>query len=252
MGLEGPDMKANEGSIIERLDSLVHDFNCRTRYFSEDLTPGRARMFAMQHRLNTRYRNSVLKLRVATNCPHWDVRMAIIGACAEEIIADHKYGGGRPHWQILEDLGTEIGLGRRELQEAQPTPTTRMAWLAWEALMSNTHWLEGLIANTCAERSCVPGYGEGMIRELGWVGMERRRWGKLFGLDDDKLAFFKLHEEADVEHSDIGWNTIAKYAKELAMEDRVVEACRVNLTVWENYLNGIADAGDALDRARAA
>jgi hypothetical protein len=28
------------------------------------------------------------------------------------------------------------------------------------------------------------------------------------------------------------------------MEDAVVEACRVNLTVWEQYLAGIAAYGD--------
>ena len=32
------------------------------------------------------------------------------------------------------------------------------------------------------------------------------------------------------------------------MEDAVVEACRINLMVWENYWNGICAAAD---RARA-
>ena len=52
------------------------------------MTKGRARMFALQHRLNTRQRNSVLKLKVATNCPDWETRMRVIGACSEEVIAD--------------------------------------------------------------------------------------------------------------------------------------------------------------------
>jgi hypothetical protein len=54
-------------SVLARLDEAVDDFCRRTRYFREDMTQGRARMFAMQHRLNTRQRNSVLKLKVATN-----------------------------------------------------------------------------------------------------------------------------------------------------------------------------------------
>jgi hypothetical protein len=32
------------------------------------------------------------------------------------------------------------------------------------------------------------------------------------------------------------------------MEDAVVEACRRNLLVWELYLDGIAAAGDRMDR----
>ncbi|MGQ0663235.1 MAG: iron-containing redox enzyme family protein [Pseudomonadota bacterium] len=232
--------------VLERLDATVDDFCTRTRFFTEKLTPGRARMFVLQHRLNTRQRNSVLKLRVATNCPHWDVKIGIIRACAQEIVADHEYGGGRPHWQILEDLGTRIGLQRAAIQTARPLPSTRMAWLAWEALMSNRHWLEGLVANTCAERANTPGYGRGILRQRGWFGLERARWKKLFMLDDRALEFFELHEEADVEHSNLGWNAVARYAEELGLADAVVEACRVNLMVWESYLNGIAAAGDRL------
>jgi hypothetical protein len=30
------------------------------------------------------------------------------------------------------------------------------------------------------------------------------------------------------------------------MVDAIVEACRINLIVWENYFNGIHDAAEAL------
>src|SRR5207249_2047602 len=133
-------------SVLARLDRAVDDFSRRTRYFREEMTKGRARMFAMQHRLNTRERNSVLKLKVATNCPDWDTRIGIIKACSEEVIADHEHGGGRAHWEILEDLGTRIGLSRREIRAATPISTTQLAWVAWEGLMANRHWLDAVVA----------------------------------------------------------------------------------------------------------
>lgn len=238
----------SKDSVVGRLDGVVDDFCRRTRFFKEPMTKGRARMFVMQHRQNTRQRNSVLKLRVATNCPDWDTRLQIIGACAQEIIADHEHGHGKAHWQILEELGRHIGMGLDEIRAAKPIDTTLICWAAWEGLMSNRHWLEGIVANTCAERANVPGYGEGIMKAHGWFGLERKRWGDLFGLSNAQLDFFELHEAADIEHSDMGWNTIAKYARELHMEDAVVEACRRNLLVWELYLNGIAAAGDALNR----
>jgi pyrroloquinoline quinone (PQQ) biosynthesis protein C len=238
-------------AVIRRLDEAVDDFVTRTRFFREPLTRGRAQMFVLQHRQNTRQRNSVLKLRVATNCPDWETRLRIIGACSEEVIADHAHGGGRPHWAILEDLGTRIGLTRAAMRKAPLLASTQLCWLAWEALMSNRHWLEGLIANTCAERSNVPGYGTGLMRQRGWFGLERRRWARLFKLSDAELDFFELHEEADIEHSDLGWHTVARYAEELGLIDQVVKACRLNLLVWERYLDGIAAGGDALDRGRA-
>src|SRR5256714_12236453 len=112
-------------SVVARMDRVVNEFAARCRWFREPMTEGRARMFVLQHRLNTRQRNSVLKLKVATNCPDWDTRMRIIGACSEEVIADHVHGGGRPHWRILEDLGVKIGMRRAEIQKARPLPSTQ-------------------------------------------------------------------------------------------------------------------------------
>ena len=236
--------------IIERLDAVVDDFNRRCRYYQTPLTRERAEMFVRQHRLNTRQRNSVLKLAVAINCPIWEIRMRIIGGSAQELIADHEFGEGKAHWEILEDLGVAIGMDREEIRAAQPLPSTQLAWLAWEALMKNRHWLEGLVANTCAERSNVPGYGNGRQREVGWSGAQRDQWRDLFGLKDEQLAFWSVHTEADIDHSNLGWETVGKYAKDLKMEDAVVEACRVNLMVWENYFNGIGDAADALSKQK--
>jgi pyrroloquinoline quinone (PQQ) biosynthesis protein C len=230
--------------VIARMDRVVNDFVARCRYFHEPMTRGRARMFVLQHRLNTRQRNSVLKLKVATNCPDWDTRIRIIQACSEEVIADHKHGGGQPHWKILEDLGVRIGLKRSDIQRAQPLPSTQLAWSAWEGLMANRHWLEGVVANTCAERVNIPGYGTGLFRKVGWFGLERHRWGKLFGLAGDELEFFELHEQADIEHSDAGWQAVERFARKLRMEDAVVAACELNLRVWAYYLDGIAAAGD--------
>jgi pyrroloquinoline quinone (PQQ) biosynthesis protein C len=231
-------------SVVARMDRVVNAFVARCRWFHQPMTKKRARMFALQHRLNTRQRNSVLKLKVATNCSDWHTRMRIIQACSEEVIADHAHGGGRPHWQILEDLGVRIGLKRRELQQARALPSTELAWAAWEGLMANRHWLEGIVANTCAERINVPGYGSGVFRSHGWFGLERLRWRRLFGLLDEELEFFELHSEADIEHSGTGWRAVEKFARELRMEDAAVAACERNLYVWEHYLNGIAAAAD--------
>src|SRR5258708_32023365 len=84
------------------------------------------------------------------------------------------------------------------------------------------------------------------MKKHGWFGLERERWGRLFKLSDGDLEFFELHEEADIEHSDAGWRAVERFAKQLHMEDAVVDACEKNLQVWELYLNGIGEAGDRL------
>jgi pyrroloquinoline quinone (PQQ) biosynthesis protein C len=251
MARQAAAVKRNAAGVVERLDEVVNDYVRRLKFFKEPLTRGRAAMFVMQHRQNSRHRNSVLKLRVATNCPDWETKLRIIGACSEEIIADHEHGHGRPHWAILEDLGVKIGLKRKDIQSARLLASTQLCWLAWEGLMSNRHWLEGLIANTCAERTNIPGYGEGPVKKAGWFGYERQRWGKLFGLSNDQLEFFELHEEADIVHSNLGWETVAREAERLGLADQIVHACRINLMVWEQYMDGIAAGGDALDKGKA-
>ena len=232
--------------VIARLDALVDDFSRRCRFFDTPVTREIAEVFVRQHRLNTRQRNSVHKLAVATNTPIWEIRMRIIGSSAQELIADNEFGEGKAHWEILEDLGVSIGMDRDEIRAATPLPSTQLCWLAWETLTKNRHWLEGLMANTCAERINVPGYGNG--RQRGGrlvVGSQRDQWRDLFGLDDKQLAFWSVHSEADIDHSNLGWQTVAQYAEEMKMEDAIVEACRINLIVWENYFNGIGDAARA-------
>ena len=239
--------------VVKELDSVLNDFMNNTRYFQEPYNLGRAETFVMQHRLNTRYRNSVLKLKVATNCPDWETRLRIIGASAEEIIADDEFGGGLPHWQILENLGVAMGMTRAKIRAATPIKTTQLAWNAWNGLMDNKHWLLGLVANVVAERANISGYGKGgLIKKHGWFGLERARWKEVTGLPDEKLSFFKLHEAADEIHSDLGWKAVAGQAKKLRMEDEVLDAARQNLAVWELYLNGIGDAGDELDKSLRA
>ena len=68
--------------------------------------------------------------------------------------------------------------------------------------------LEGLLANVVSERTNISGYGKGEVRKYGWLGSERARWKRLFPkLTDEQLKFFKIHNEADEIHSDLGWGT---------------------------------------------
>jgi pyrroloquinoline quinone (PQQ) biosynthesis protein C len=231
-------------AVMKRMDEIVDDFCKRNRFQTEPLTPGRARTFVKQHRMNTRQRNSVLKLKVATNIPDWDTKLKVIKACSQEIIADNEFGHGKPHWEILTELGEAIGLKRDEILAAKPLPSTQIAWAAWEGLMANKHWLEGIVANACAERANVPGYGTGMAREIGMSGAQRPQWKKLFNLSDDQVEFWEMHSAADLEHSNIAWHAVAENAERLRMEDHVLHALDINLRVWEMYFHGICDAGD--------
>ena len=230
-------------TVLQRMDETVDAYCKRNRFQQEELTPGRARSFVMQHRLNTRQRNSVLKLRVATNCPDWDTRMKILKACSQEVIGDHEFGGGKPHWQMMEELGVAIGLDRGEIVNAKPLPTTEIAWAAWEGLMSNRHWLEGIVANACAERANVPGYGRGARASTAIHGPNA-----IAGKSSSTSTIGSSNSGTSMKWpisitSNLAWEAVANYAERLQMENEVIHACEINLRVWELYWHGICDAG---------
>src|SRR6266513_1217199 len=107
-------------SVVSRMDQAVNAFVARCAWFHQPMTRGRARMFALQHRLNTRQRNSVLKLKVATNCSDWDTRLRIIQACSERINVP-GYGSGlfrKRGWFGIERLrwGKLFALSQDELE----------------------------------------------------------------------------------------------------------------------------------------
>jgi len=230
-------------TVLQRMDEVVDAYCKSNRYQQEDLTPGRARSFVRQHRLNTRQRNSVLKLRVATNCPDFDMRLKVLKACSQEVIADNEFAGGKPHWQIIEDLGVAIGMKLEDIRATKPLPSTEIAWAAWDGLMSQKHWLLGVVGNSCAERANVPGYGNGLAREHGNSYLQGKRWEKLFGLKGDQLEFFEVHSLADIDHSNLAWHACAEHAEALGMEDEVIHCLEVNLKVWQLYWHRICDAG---------
>ena len=151
-------------SVTKHLDEVVDDFARTVPFFYEPLTRGRAITFVEQHRLNTRQRNTVLKLRVATNCPDWEVRTSILKGCTQEAIADSEYGGGKAHWEILQELGTYIDLELSEIQTAEPLKSTRLCWLAWVSHEQHTLARRTDSKHLCRARECSwlrPRFGSG-------------------------------------------------------------------------------------------
>ena len=63
-----------------------------------------------------------------------------------------------------------------------------------------------------------------------WLGT--RGLGAVVSLSEDQLEFFQINRPADIEHSNLGWGNLAKYAEHLGIEDNVLRACRENLVVW--------------------
>ena len=77
------------------------------------------------------------------------------------------------------------------------------------------------------------------LEKLVWSEMQNEAQRQVLKCFADALNSWRLDGDA-----------AARFAKELKMENAVVEAARKNLLVWEMYLNGIAEAGDAEEKSK--
>src|SRR2546423_1846178 len=76
------------------------------------------------------------------------------------------------------------------------------------------NFLEGVAAHVLASEAQVPGDAGSVAQGL----------KKQFGLSDEAIAFYAVHDHADEEHSGVGTKLLATFARTDADLDRVVNA----------------------------
>jgi len=76
--------------------------------------------------------------------------------------------------------------------------------------------------------------------------LERRALGEAFRTCRAATRVFELHE-GRTSSIPSGAGAVERFARQLHMEDAVVDACERKPPVWELYLNGIGEAGDRMD-----
>ena len=96
----------------------------------------------------------------------------------------------RSHYEKLIRLGLKSGLKRHEIDEALPIRSTRLALLAWETLVKNRTWMEGLAAKAVLEAVGFP--------ELRKIRIDR--YSEALSLNEADLEFFSTHITADETH----------------------------------------------------
>ena len=100
-----------------------------------------------------------------------------------------------------------IGVTEADLEDPQPTPLTKAAFMAFDHLNSTSHWLAALTASHFLERR----NNSDIIKAGGSSKRWRDRLVDELGIEPDKLASLNLHIVADVGHSDSIWDAIAAH-----------------------------------------
>lgn len=193
------------------------------------LTPEIAALWVDQMSLWTR---TVFKFRghVYSNCPHPELRRALLEVLSEEDVEDPRVGMN--HRQLLAtSLGRAAGRTLADLQAVEPLPTTLITFDVLYGIADRS-WEEGIAVASGLER---------VVRDSGYFGFELNRLKRDLGWTDKDVAWFSGHDAADEEHGSIV-ELLDKYITEDRKWDLVEEAIVEAGIAWWILFDGVVDA----------
>lgn len=115
--------------------------------------------------------------------------------------------GGIDHVTLMNREALALGISDEELVNARPTPSVKAALLAFSSLASSLPWLGALVASHFLERR----NNNNLIKSGGSSVRWRDRLVNELGIDPAKLSSSNVHAVADVAHSDLIWEAIARH-----------------------------------------
>jgi pyrroloquinoline-quinone synthase len=143
-----------------------------------------------------------------------------------------RISGSAPHPELFIRIGTGLGMKREEVTEARALPSTA-ALIDWfELSTKDRSFAEGIGAINVAAEGQVPGNFGSFARAL----------ESHYGLTNDQVAFFDVHEIADRDHSDVGDNILSHMTLGDAERARIRAAVERSLDLWWQFFDGIERA----------
>jgi len=155
-----------------------------------------------------------------SRCPDRAERIKLAESLYEEETG--RLSRSKPHPELFLDFCEGLGLTRAEVLAAEPLPGT-VALIHWFELSTRERpFLEGVAAINLA--------AEGQV--VGNFGPFADALGRHYGLSEEAVAFWDVHEMADAEHSDVGDHIVVRHATTDAVQTGVREAVRTSLLMW--------------------
>jgi pyrroloquinoline quinone (PQQ) biosynthesis protein C len=118
------------------------------------------------------------------------------------------------------------------MTEGKPLPETAALTDWFELASQNRSFIEAAAAINLAAEGQVPGAFGPMARAL----------EKHYDLARDAVAFWDVHEVADVDHSDVGDHIVVKHAHTEEVRQQVRDALDRSLQAWWSFFDGIQRA----------
>ena len=211
------------------------------RYFSVKITKPGAQVLITQLGLFIRHRRDCWA-HVSANCPQMSVKQKILQHEYGEVIKDEYTEHG--HMDLIIRQGKALGLTPREVLEVEPLPATQATLYAWAWITREKSWLEGLAALTITEWA----NDDRLLHDLGG-GLSSRmanRWMEDLGFGWEQMPNFKVHSQADEEHSDMFLEDLERFATG-EKEALAYRAAKESMELLVMFRGGIASAMEKLN-----
>ncbi len=138
------------------------------------------------------------RLYVVCPDPAW---RSMIAEVVYEEGTGRLYAGGRAHWKLYCQLGEALEITPDEMWDTEYCAGA-LAFRTFMSEICGRTFLEGVSAHMLAGEAPVPVQGMSRSHAL----------RKHYGLDDQALEFFAVHQVADDDHSSVGVNLLAEFA----------------------------------------
>ena len=177
------------------------------RYFKVKITKPGAQVLITQLGLFIHHRRDCWA-HVSANCPHMSIKQKILQHEYGEVIKDEYTEHG--HMELIIRQGKALGLAPEEVLNVEPIATTQATLYAWAWMTREKSWVEGLAALTITEWA----NDDRLLQDLGGGLSSRmaKRWMEDLGFGWEQMPNFKVHSQADEEHSDMFLEDLEKYA----------------------------------------
>jgi pyrroloquinoline quinone (PQQ) biosynthesis protein C len=210
------------------------------RYYNIKVNQRRAQTLLMQLALFVRHRRDCWAY-ASGNCPELAVKKKILEHEFGEVIRDEYSEFG--HLDLVIRQGRAIGLTPDDIMSAEALPTTRATLYAWAWMTREKSWLEAIAALTVTEWQ----NDDRLLGDLGGGHSSRlaKRWMEDLGLDWERMPNFRVHRQADEDHSEMFLPFLAKFAIG-EKEKEVIQAVQESLDLVTVYRGGVAEAMEKL------
>ena len=154
-----------------------------------------------------------------TICPDPEWREMIAEVAYEEATG-RLFSDGVSHHKLYLNFAKGLGLEPEEMYDPPYCPGV-IAFQAYFTNICRKTFLEGVAAHMLAGEAAIPGLYIQIAHKL----------QEKFGLDDEAVAYWVIHDSADEEHSDVGKKLLDQYATTDKERQLVIKTAKQMLDV---------------------